>query len=75
MEGYSASDLAIIRNEIFARHGRIFTKQAYKDYFSQKTWYEPTYDPSYFDANLDSFLNDYEWANLAVVQKLEDAKS
>lgn len=75
LAGYSASELAIIRNEIFARHGRIFTKQTYKDYFSQKTWYEPTYDPSYFDANLDSFLNDYEWANLAVVQKLEDAKS
>ena len=75
LEGYSASELAVIRNEIFARHGRIFTKQEYKDYFSQKTWYEPTYDPSYFDANLDSFLNDYEWANLAVVQKLEDAKS
>lgn len=74
-DGWSASDLAIVRNEIFARHGRIFTTQKYKDYFSQKTWYEPTYDPSYFDANLDSFLNDYEWANLAVVQKLEDARS
>lgn len=74
-DGWSASDLALARNEIFARHGRIFTKQVYQDYFSQKTWYEPTYDPSYFDANLDSFLNDYEWANLAVVQKLEDARS
>lgn len=74
-DGWSAGDLAIVRNEIFARHGRIFTTQTYKDYFAQKTWYEPTYDPSYFDANLDSFLNDYEWANLAVVQKLEDARS
>lgn len=75
LSGWSAGDLAILRNEIFARHGRIFTKQRYIDHFSQKTWYSPTYDPSYFDANLGSFLNDYEWANLEVIQKLEDQLS
>ncbi len=75
LDGWSASDLAILRNEIFARHGRIFTTPKYRDYFAQKTWYHPTYDPSYFDANLDSFLNSYEWANLALIQKLEDQRS
>lgn len=73
-DGWSATDLAYLRNEIFARHGRIFTSEKYRDYFSQKTWYNPTYDPSYFDANLDSFLNEYEWANLELIQKLEDAR-
>lgn len=71
LSGWSANDLATLRNEIFARHGRIFTKQQWIDYFSQKTWYVPTYDPSYFDSNMDSFLNDYEWANLKVILKLE----
>lgn len=75
LSGWSASDLGYLRNEIFARHGRIFTKSKYSNYFSQKSWYDPTYDPAYFDENLDSFLNDYEWANLSVIQKLEDQLS
>lgn len=73
-DGWSATDLAYLRNEIFARHGRIFNSETYRSYFSQKTWYKPTYDPSYFDANLGSFLNDYEWANLKLIQRLEDAR-
>ena len=71
LKGWSSWDLAALRNEIFARHGRIFTTQSWADYFSQKTWYTPTYDPSYFDSNMGSFLNDYEWANLQVILDLE----
>ncbi len=73
-DGWTATELAYLRNEIFARHGRIFTSETYRNYFSQKTWYKPTYDPDYFDANLDSFLNDYEWANFALIQRLEDER-
>lgn len=72
LSGWSSSDLAKLRNEIFARHGRIFTTQKWIDYFSQKSWYVPTYDASYFDANMGSFLNDYEWKNLDVILKLEE---
>lgn len=71
LKGWSSWDLAALRNEIFARHGRIFTTQSWADYFSQKTWYVPTYDPSWFDSNMGSFLNDYEWANLQVILALE----
>lgn len=73
LSGWSSSDLAKLRNEIFARHGRIFTSQKWIDYFAQKSWYVPTYDAAYFDDNMDSFLNDYEWKNLNTILKLEDA--
>lgn len=71
LSGWSSSDLAILRNEIFARHGRIFSTPSWAEYFSQKTWYVPTYDPSYFDSNMKSFLNDCEWANLQVILAVE----
>ncbi len=71
LSGWSSSDLAILRNEIFARHGRIFSTPSWAEYFSQKTWYVPTYDPSYFDSNMRSFLNDCEWANLQVILAVE----
>lgn len=72
LSGWSKSDLAKLRNELFARHGRIFVTQEWRDYFSQKTWYVPTYDPEYFDNNMGSFFNDYEWANLDVILSLEN---
>ncbi|MDO4344770.1 MAG: YARHG domain-containing protein, partial [Eubacteriales bacterium] len=71
LNGWSSENLAILRNEIFARHGRIFTTQKWSNYFAQKTWYVPTYDPSYFDSNMSSFLNEYERANLDVILKVE----
>ena len=69
LSGWSSEDLAKLRNEIFARHGRIFTTQKWIDYFATKTWYVPRYD------NVDSMLNDYEWANLDVILKLEDQRN
>lgn len=74
LSDWSSSDLAKLRNEIFARHGRIFTTQKWADYIATKSWYVPTYDASYFDDNMGSFLNDYEWKNLNVILKLEDQR-
>lgn len=65
---WSSEDLARLRNEIFARHGRIFTTEKWRNYFATKTWYVPRYD------NVDSMLNDYEWANLEVIMNLEDQR-
>ena len=70
---YSAGQLRLIRNEIFALHGRIFRSQDLRDYFSQKSWYVPTYDPDDFDANMFDYLNDYEAANLKVILNYEAA--
>lgn len=68
LSGWSSEDLAKLRNEIFARHGRIFTTQKWINYFATKTWYVPRYE------NVDALLNDYEWANLEVIMKLEDER-
>ncbi|MFA5137902.1 MAG: YARHG domain-containing protein [Elusimicrobiota bacterium] len=38
---WSASQLRVLRNEIYARHGRIFNDQGLRDYFESRTWYKP----------------------------------
>lgn len=48
----SLSDLAILRNSIFARHGRPFAKPEYATYFAQFDWYRA--DPNYRDDRLNS---------------------
>lgn len=68
---YGTATLRLIRNEIFALHGRIFNSQDLMDYFSQKSWYIPTYNPEDFDANMFYYLNDYEEANLQVILDYE----
>ncbi|MDO4297204.1 MAG: YARHG domain-containing protein [Lachnospiraceae bacterium] len=70
---YDLGQLRLIRNEIFALHGRIFNSQDLMDYFSQKSWYVPTYAPEDFDANMFDYLNDYEEANLNVILNYEAA--
>jgi hypothetical protein len=70
---FSASEIRLIRNEIFARHGRRFNSSDLANYFAGKAWYVPTYSPEEFDANMDSYLNDYEKANLNVILNYEDA--
>ncbi len=71
--GFSSGELRLIRNEIFARHGRIFSSPDLAAYFGQKAWYVPTYSPEEFDANMGSYLTAYELANLEVILKYEDA--
>ncbi len=70
---YDLATLRLIRNEIFALHGRIFVSQDLIDYFSQKSWYVPMYSPEEFDANMFDYLNDYEEANLNVIMNYEAA--
>ena len=70
---YDLGQLRLIRNEIFALNGRIFRSQDLADYFSQRSWYAPTYDPDEFDANMYYYLNDYEEANLQVILNYEAA--
>ncbi|SEL83450.1 YARHG domain-containing protein [Aquimarina amphilecti] len=35
-------ELAVIKNEIFASHGYMFTKKKWQDYFESKSWYMPS---------------------------------
>lgn len=59
------TDLALIRNEIYARKGHIFTTDKYKSYFGNKTWYNPT--ATIYWSN----LNDIEKANIKLIKEYE----
>lgn len=63
--------LRLARNEIYARHGRIFQDETLAAYFGSKSWYQPLYDGATFDALGDSILNEYEIANRDLIQEYE----
>lgn len=48
-DGYT---LDIMRNTVFARHGRRFDNQGLQDYFNNQPWYNPTYLPKEFPLKL-----------------------
>ena len=54
--GMSASDLMLARNEIFARHGRMFEDEWLQSYFNSQSWYQPLYSPSEFSYDLLSSI-------------------
>ncbi len=54
-------------NEIYARKGRIFSGDEYREYFESKSWYKGTIPPEEFDADQESYFNEYEKANLALL--------
>lgn len=70
LRNLTKEQLALARNEIFARHGYVFTTDEYKKYFSSKSWYVP--NPNYDGS--DSALNEYEIANYKVLQTWEQKK-
>lgn len=71
LSGLSKSELRLARNEIFARHGRKFSDESLQNYFNSCSWYKGTIDPATFDANVTSYLNSYELANLDLIKSLE----
>lgn len=58
----------LAKNEIYARHGYIFTNKDLHNYFMGCIWYSPTCDSADFD---DSIFNEYERANLEILTNLD----
>ena len=69
LEGYSKEQLRLGRNEIYARHGRIFTSEDLNAYFQNKSWYHGYLTADQFD---ESVLNEYEKENLILIKELEN---
>ena len=67
LHGLSEHECWLALNEIYARHGRIFARQEFADYFNSKSWYHGTIEGGTFDANVDNYLNDIEQENLATI--------
>lgn len=57
----------IAKNEIYARHGRLFKNDILNEYFNSKDWYYGRFDEIY-----ESELNQYEKANIKLLKKYED---
>lgn len=67
LKGVSTEEINIGKNEIYARHGRKFNKQLYKEYFNSKDWYKGTVEPE-DDSQIEVQLNEYEKANVQFLQ-------
>lgn len=65
LEKLDDKTVELIKNEIYARHGYIFTNRALKKYFENFNWYEPSEE---YSPNL---LNPTEKANLKTIKKFQ----
>ena len=68
LQSLSWEQCTLARNEIYARHGRIFVNQAISEYFKSRTWYNGTIEPDKFS---ESVFNDYERANIQFILQYE----
>lgn len=68
LQNLTQTDLYIMRNEIFAKHGRKFVDPLLAGLFSYTTWYNPQYEPSEFPS--DS-LNAIEKQNVSTINEVE----
>lgn len=66
LKGRSKAELRVMRNEIYARHGKAFESPDLKAYFTAKSWYAP--NPDYDDA----MLTDTDKQNVKILQERED---
>ena len=62
-----AEKLQLAINEIYARHGRVFTNADNSAYFSSKSWYQPVQGKT--DAQIEAEFNEYEKANVDLMNK------
>lgn len=68
LAGLTAEQCRIARNEIYARHGRIFDDETLQAYFSSFSWYHGTIPAANFN---DDALNEFEKANRDLIVQFE----
>ena len=68
VENLSEADLRLAKNEIYARHGRIFDSADLKKYFESKSWYKGTIKADDFD---EGVLNKYEKSNIDLISSMQ----
>lgn len=65
----SETQLCVARNEIYARHGRVFEDPEMREYFYSRSWYKPTTSAADFDYDC---VSQTEHANLSLIMTYED---
>ena len=72
LEKLSDWELWMARNEIYARHGRIFSNEEAQSYFESKSWYEGLFDGATYDKNgKPRVANEFEAANCDLIERIE----
>lgn len=71
LEGLSAEECKIARNEIYARHGRKFNDTFLQSYFDSCEWYQGTVEADSFN---EQELNETELANRNLIAAYEAEK-
>ena len=65
---FTPDELRLARNEIFARHGRLFDSPDLQDHFDRMSWYNGHIAPANFSHDV---LNSYERANIELILEWE----
>jgi hypothetical protein len=65
--GLYIEDLRVLRNEIYARRGRVFKDIELQKYFAAQSWYKPNPDFK------DELLTEREYKNLGVIRQAEES--
>lgn len=68
LEGLTAEQCKIARNEIYARHGRLFSDEELQSYFDSCAWYDGYIEPEDFSEEL---LTEVELTNLQTISSYE----
>lgn len=68
VKALSREERRLAKNEIYARHGRLFQDSELQDYFYGKSWYWGTIEPGDFD---ESIFSKTEKANIRLLAKYE----
>lgn len=68
LNGLTAQQLLLARNEIYARHGRKFKDSQIQAYFNSRSWYSGTVEAENFD---EAVLSDIERSNISFIKAHE----
>ena len=69
LQGITRSDLTLARNEIYARHGRMFKDDDIREYFESQAWYAGIVPADQFS---ESVLSKTEKTNISTIKAYED---
>jgi hypothetical protein len=69
LEGLNKTELGILRNAYYARHGYRFKNSLYAQYFAFTIWYTPKYD------NVDELLTETDIRNIDLILEMEKSLS
>lgn len=71
LRGKTAWELDVMRNEIYARHGRRFVRRDLQWHFKQQPWYRGQYAP---DAFPNALLSAIQQSNIAFIQQYQQKR-